>query len=107
MYKCIFNYEISLNDCINSIDLIDDKVVFGTIMGDVILCRIDENNLLIKNSKNNSLNNYNSYNSSKNNHLSKENSKNNIDSNINEEITEDNNKQISCIELKPFNLLCS
>ena len=103
MYKCIFNYEISLNDCINSIDLIDDKVVFGTIMGDVILCRIDENNLLIKNSKNNSLNNYNSYNSSKNNHLSKENSKNNIDSNINEEITEDNNKQISCIELKPFN----
>ena len=103
MYKCIFNYEISLNDCINSIDLIDDKVVFGTIMGDVILCRIDENNLLIKNSKNNSLNNYNSYNSSKNIHLSKENSKNNIDSNINEEITEDNNKQISCIELKPFN----
>ena len=103
MYKCIFNYEISLNDCINSIDLIDDKVVFGTIMGDVILCRLDENNLLIKNSKNNSLNNYNSYNSSKNNHLSKENSKNNIDSNINEEITEDNNKQISCIELKPFN----
>ena len=103
MYKCIFNYEISLNDCINSIDLIDDKVVFGTIMGDVILCRLDENNLLIKNSKKNSLNNYNSYNSSKNNHLSKENSKNNIDSNINEEITEDNNKQISCIELKPFN----
>lgn len=103
MYKCIFNYEISLNDCINSIDLIDDKVVFGTIMGDVILCRIDENNLLIKNSKKNSLNNYNSYNNSKNNHSSKENSKNNLDSNINEEITEDNNKQISCIELKPFN----
>jgi hypothetical protein len=57
MYKCIFNYEISLNDCINSIDLIDDKVVFGTIMGDVILCRIDENNLLIKNNKKNSLSN--------------------------------------------------
>ena len=72
-------------------------------MGDVILCRIDENNLLIKNSKKNSLNNYNSYNNSKNNHSSKENSKNNLDSNINEEITEDNNKQISCIELKPFN----
>ena len=102
MYKCIFNYEISLNDCINSIDLIDDKVVFGTIMGDVILCRIDENNLLIKNNKKNSLSNYNSYNSSKNNESSKENSKINLD-NINEENTEDNNKQLPCIELKPFN----
>lgn len=103
MYKCIFKYEISLNDCINSIDLIDDKVVFGTIMGDVILCRIDENNLLIKNNNKNSLSNYNSYNNSKNNQYSKENNKNNSDSNINEEITEDNNKQIPCIELKPFN----
>ena len=102
MYKCIFNYEISLNDCINSIDLIDDKVVFGTIMGDVNLCRIDENNLLIKNNKKNNLSNHNSYNNSKNKYSSKENSKDNLD-NINEEITEDNNKQIHCIELKPFN----
>jgi hypothetical protein len=102
MYKCIFNYEISLNDCINSIDLIDDKVVFGTIMGDVILCRIDENNLLIKNNKKNSLSNNKSNISSKNNYSSKENSKNNLD-NINEEITEDNNKQLPYIELDPFN----
>ena len=71
-------------------------------MGDVILCRIDENNLLIKNNKKNSLSNYNSYNSSKNNQSSKENSKINLD-NINEENTEDNNKKLLCIELKPFN----
>jgi len=103
MYKCIFNYEISLNDCINSIDLIDDKVVFGTIMGDVFLCRIDENNLLIKHNKKNNLNSYNSHNNSKNNDSSKENSKDNLD-NMNEEITEDNNKQIPCIELKPFKI---
>ena len=47
-YKCIFHLSISKNDCINSIDIINDKVVFGTIMGDVNLCRINENNLLIK-----------------------------------------------------------
>ena len=44
-YKCIFHCQINPNDCINSIDLIDDKVVFGTLMGDVLLCRIDENKL--------------------------------------------------------------
>ena len=44
-YKCIFHCQINPNDCINSIDLIEDKVVFGTLMGDVLLCRVDENNL--------------------------------------------------------------
>ena len=42
VYKCIFHCQINSNDCINSIDLIDNKVVFGTLMGDVLLCRIDE-----------------------------------------------------------------
>ena len=44
-YKCIFHCPINLNDCINSIDLFEDKVVFGTLMGDVFLCRVDENKL--------------------------------------------------------------
>ena len=44
-YQCIFHCQINPNDCINSIDLIDDKVVFGTLMGDVLLCRVDENKL--------------------------------------------------------------
>ena len=44
-YKSIFHCPINLNDCINSIDLFEDKVVFGTLMGDVFLCRVDENKL--------------------------------------------------------------
>ena len=44
-FKCIFHCPINLNDCINSIDLFEDKVVFGTLMGDVFLCRVDENKL--------------------------------------------------------------
>ena len=51
-YKCIFQCQINPNDCINSIDLIDDKVVFGTLMGDVLLCRVDENKLNGNNKEN-------------------------------------------------------
>jgi hypothetical protein len=52
-YKCIFHCKINPNDCINSIDLIEDKVVFGTLMGDVLLCRVDENHLNGYNNKDN------------------------------------------------------
>ena len=41
-YNCIFHFLMNRNDCINSIDINDDKVVFGTLMGDVYLCRVDE-----------------------------------------------------------------
>ena len=53
-YTCIFHCPITVNDCINSIDLNDDKVIIGTLMGDVFLCRIDENRLYLnpKNKKN-------------------------------------------------------
>ena len=57
-YKCIFHCDINANDCINSIDLIEDKVVFGTLMGDVLLCRVDENKLNV-NYNNTSTNNNN------------------------------------------------
>ena len=46
-YTCIFHCPITVNDCINSIDLNDDKVIIGTLMGDVFLCRIDENRLYL------------------------------------------------------------
>ena len=52
-YNCIFQCPINFNDCINSIAIHEDKVVFGTLMGDVYLCRVDENNLSRKNSQNN------------------------------------------------------
>ena len=48
-YNCIFKFQINKSDCINSIDIIEDKVVFGTIMGDVYLCRVDEKKLIKKN----------------------------------------------------------
>ena len=48
-YNCIFHCPININDCINSIDIYDDKVVFGTIMGDVYLCRVDKKKLNGKN----------------------------------------------------------
>ena len=44
-YTCVFHCSKNENDCINSIDIFDDKVVFGTLMGDVFLCRVDKNNL--------------------------------------------------------------
>ena len=95
-YKCIFHHPIFQNDCINSIDIINDKVLIGTIMGDVNLCRVDENNLLVKTKdKNKNINENNSINN-----ISKETNNNNINSNnnINEEII--NNKEVPCIQLK-------
>ena len=50
-YKCIFNCPITINDCINSIDLKEDKVIIGTLMGDVYLCRVEESKLYPKNDK--------------------------------------------------------
>ena len=52
-YKCIFHCPITINDCINSIDLKEDKVIFGTLMGDAYLCRIDQDLNLFKKPKNN------------------------------------------------------
>ena len=51
-YTCIFHCPITVNDCINSIDLKDDKVIIGTLMGDVFLCRVDESKLYLKQKNN-------------------------------------------------------
>lgn len=47
-YKCIFLCPISKLECVNSMDIYDDLVVYGTIMGNVYLCHIDKNNLYPK-----------------------------------------------------------
>ena len=52
-FTCIFHCPITINDCINSIDLKEDKVIFGTLMGDAYLCRIDEELQLFTKPKNN------------------------------------------------------
>ena len=51
-YTCIFHCPVTVNDIINSIDLKDDKVVIGTLMGDVFLCRVDDSKLSLKPKKN-------------------------------------------------------
>ena len=43
-YKCILFSPLNINDCVNSIDIFDNFIVYGTIMGDVIFCRIDDEN---------------------------------------------------------------
>ena len=103
IYKCVFQCPINLNDCINSIDLIDDKVIIGTIMGDVNLCRVDENNLLQKIQNNNNIANSNESidDISNDSHSPIENNYDNKN-NINEEITNENNG-IKCIQLKKNN----
>ena len=44
-YELKFHFPLFKNDCINSIDIFNDKVAIGTIMGYVFLLRVDENNL--------------------------------------------------------------
>ena len=45
IYKNIFLCPLNKNDCVNSMDIFDDIILYGTIMGNVYLCRVDENNL--------------------------------------------------------------
>ena len=70
-YKLIFYYPIIPGDCINSIDIFDDKVAIGTIMGDAYLLRVDENYLNVVVNKNKILLN-NNFDSERNNLFSKE-----------------------------------
>ena len=44
IYKNIFLCPLNKNDCVNSMDIFDDILIYGTIMGNVYLCRVDENN---------------------------------------------------------------
>ena len=95
-YKCIFHFPLTQNDCINSIDIIDDKVVIGTIMGDVNLCRVDKNNLFVEN-KNKEKNN-NSNNNISNGSIDNNKNINNGNTNINPKLA--NKNGIPCIQLK-------
>ena len=47
-YLNIFICPLNKNDCVNSMDIFDDLLVYGTIMGNVYLCRVDKNNLKSK-----------------------------------------------------------
>ena len=57
VYKCIFFSPIMKSDCVNSMDIYDDLLIYGTIMGNVVLCHIDKNYLIPnKNLKANEIN---------------------------------------------------
>ena len=51
IYKNVFLCPLNKNDCVNSMDVFDDIIIYGTIMGSVYLCRVDENNLKYKKPK--------------------------------------------------------
>ena len=51
IYKNIFLCPLNKNDCVNSMDIFDDILIYGTIMGNVNLCRVDKNNLKLKKEK--------------------------------------------------------
>ena len=51
-FELTLHFPINPGDCINSIDIFDDKVVIGNIMGDAYLLRVDENNLDVVENKN-------------------------------------------------------
>ena len=70
-YKLIFHFPINQSDCINSIDIFDDKIAIGTIMGDAYLLRVDDNNLDVKDYQNKPVLNDNP-DSEKNNLISRE-----------------------------------
>ena len=52
IYKNIFLCPLNKNDCVNSMDIFDDIIIYGTIMGNVYLCRVDKNNLKQKKHQN-------------------------------------------------------
>ena len=51
IYQNIFLSLLNKNDCVNSMDIFDDILIYRTIMGIVNLCRVDKNNLKSKRKK--------------------------------------------------------
>ena len=103
-YYCLFHCPINNNDCINSIDIINDKVVFGTLMGDVYLCRVDSKKLNVNRKNNEIQKNTNSNENSKSSGSSLNKTENieNDESNIKLNNNNNNNK-CDCIKLSVGN----
>ena len=53
-YKCIFQCPLLYNDIVSAIDLDNNYLVYGTFMGEVALCLIDEFSFMQKNNTNDS-----------------------------------------------------
>ena len=104
-YKNIFLCPLNKNDCVNSIDIFDDIILYGTIMGNVYLCRVNQNNLY----QDINPDIYKSNNINNNNPVELNNSKNTnknetqYDINIKYKIEEKDTSKISCIKLNTNN----
>ena len=97
-YKNVLLCPLKKHDAVNCLDILDDFVIYGTIMGNVYLCRVDKNNLLPKLKKEN-LNDSNISNIN-NSNLSNKNAT------INDNKTQnkiDDSSRISCIKLDSNN----
>ena len=92
IYKNIFLCPLNKNDCVNSMDIFDDIILYGTIMGNVYLCRVDENNLKQKKHQNKNDNIILNINNNK------EESKNIYDTSKKED--ENETSKIHCIRIK-------
>ena len=42
LYTCILHCPLETNDCVNSIDIFNNFLVYGTIMGNINFCRLEE-----------------------------------------------------------------
>ena len=41
-YKCLLHSPLTANDCVNSIDIFNNYIAFGTVLGTVKFCRVQE-----------------------------------------------------------------
>ena len=102
LYTCILHCPLETNDCVNSIDIFNNFLVYGTIMGNINFCRLEEedidltnlNNLNIINQNINDINtnNYNQINIKNYNDLNKTDS--NISDNKDIILKDSNSKEI-------------
>ena len=42
-YKCLLHSPMTINDCVNSIDIFNNCIAYGTVMGNITFCRVQEN----------------------------------------------------------------
>ena len=103
-YKNIFLCPINKHDIVTSIDILDDIVIYGTIMGNVYLCRVNQNTLSNKIKKDNLSDSNNSLS-----HFDKH--KNNKSDDISKisciKLDENNNKSLNNNEIKNNNIYCT
>ena len=99
-YKCVLHYPLNTNDCVNSIDIFNNYIAFGTIMGDLIFCRLEEEKNINDNNKPNINTDINNANTNNCNNINKRDiiDLNKTDSNLSDNkdiiLKDDNTKEI-------------